>query len=131
VERFLKYHLPVILYGALIIIISSIPGLNKSRIVVLGYDKVIHFFEYAIFAYLLFRSCVRIRFISGSNARYVPYLSLLFLAAFAVFDELFQARVPGRESDILDIAFDILGGLLVISILFFRRKDYHKRGNNK
>jgi VanZ family protein len=130
-ERFLKYHLPVILYGALIIIISSIPGLNKSRIAVLGYDKIIHFLEYAIFAFLLFRSFIRIRFISGGNARYVPYLSFLFLALFAVLDELFQAGVPGRESDILDIAFDILGGLLVISILHFRRRNYHKRGDNK
>jgi VanZ family protein len=120
VKKFLIYHLPVILYAALVIYISSIPNLNRPDIEILKYDKIIHFIEYAIFAILVFRSFSHI--FSRQRLRLVVYSSLLFLVVFAFIDEFFQSHIPGRDSDIFDVLFDVLGGFLLIIILYIRQK---------
>jgi len=119
-KRFLIYHLPAILYAALIIYVSSIKNLSPPDISLFKYDKLIHFLEYAIFAFLVFRSFRNL--MPPERFKYVAYLSVLFLVVFAVFDEYFQSKIPGRQSDILDVISDILGGFLLILILHFRHK---------
>lgn len=119
-KRFLIYHLPAILYGGLIIYVSSIPNLNRPDFSLFKYDKLIHFLEYAIFAFLICRSFFQL--IPHRKYKYVTYLSLLFLTLFALFDEFFQSRIPGRESDILDVFSDILGGFLLVVILHIRHR---------
>ena len=53
---FFRYHLPLILYGGLILFVSSIPNLHPPRVSWLPFDKVAHFLEYAVFAFLAYRS---------------------------------------------------------------------------
>jgi VanZ family protein len=118
---FIKYHLPAILYGLLIIIISSIPYLGKPEFGLLKFDKVIHFIEYAVFAVLIFRSFSNISFLP--SRRYVLWLSLFFLALFALFDEYYQSYIPGRNPDIIDLVFDICGATLIIILLYIKRKN--------
>jgi len=118
--RFLKYHLPLILYAGLILAVSSIPNLHPPRLRWLPSDKVAHFCEYAILALLAFRS------FSNIGAR-TPILraalvSGLFLSLFALLDETYQKMIPGRHFDLMDYAVDLLGGLLVLLILSFRRQ---------
>jgi VanZ family protein len=117
-KRFVRYHLPAILYAALIICLSSIPDLGKPQLAVLSIDKLLHFGEYAIFAILIFRSFSNVS--SRLGSRYVIYLSLLFIALFALFDELYQGYVPGRDPDVLDLLFDILGAALIIALMYIR-----------
>jgi VanZ family protein len=114
-RKFLIYHLPTILYAALIIYVSSIPNLRPPNISLFKYDKLIHFLEYAVFAFLIYRSFRHLA--SPQKLKYVPYFSVLFLAIFALIDESFQSRIPGRHSDIFDAVSDILGGILLILIL--------------
>ncbi len=120
---FIKYHLPAILYAALIIVVSSTPNLTPPSVGIVGLDKLAHFFEYAILAVLVFRS------ISHLSTRMRPglvfLLSMLFVAIFALFDETFQAYIPGRHSDVYDIVFDLLGSLLILGYLWYRNRRRH------
>ena len=84
-------------------------------------DKVAHFIEYALFAFLAFRSVSHLN--SSMKELTVTLLSLGFLIAFAAFDEYYQQFVPGREPDAVDIVSDIAGALLVLAILWFRQRS--------
>jgi VanZ family protein len=117
---FLKYHLPAILYAAAILAVSCIPNLKTPEIRFLTKDKVAHSLEYAIFAFLAFRSFAHLSGCKRSGT--VTLLTLLLLAGFAVVDELLQGFIPGRHSDILDYAADLAGGSLVAIILWLIRR---------
>ncbi len=119
-KKFLLYHLPAISYAGLIIALSSIPNLNQNRSFLFGYDKLIHFAEYAIFAILIFRSFSHISIKIQFKA--TIYLSFAFIAIFALFDELYQSRIPGRETDLYDILSDILGAALIVIVMAVRRR---------
>ena len=55
IRTLLVYHLPVLLYAGGIIAVSSIRNLPSPQIEGLAMDKVAHFVEYALFAFLAFR----------------------------------------------------------------------------
>ncbi len=117
---FLKYHLPAILYAVLILSVSSIPSLKTPQIRFIAADKVAHFIEYAIFAFLIFRSLVHIPALLRKNLA-VP-TAVLFVAAFAYMDELYQRHIPGRHSDMTDYAADLAGALLILGLTWLRHR---------
>ena len=117
-------HLPTLLYATLIIFLSSIPGDEQPQLEILKFDKVIHLAEYAIFAWLVYRSLLQL--LSADRKRLASILSFLFIVAFAFFDETFQGSVPGRVSDIFDSLADILGGTIIIVFLYFYRGRHEK-----
>ncbi|PKK84737.1 MAG: hypothetical protein CVT49_00870 [candidate division Zixibacteria bacterium HGW-Zixibacteria-1] len=120
IKYFAKYHLPAILYGTLIIIISSIHGLGLPPVKIIALDKLIHFIEYAIFAVLIFRSFSNLS--PNLQGRFTVFLSMFFITLFAVFDEIYQSYIPGRHSDPFDFLFDVLGASFIIIYLFLRKK---------
>lgn len=110
------YHLPAIIYATAIILMSSIPRLSAPEFKFLFFDKLAHFVEYAVFAFLTFRSFSHI---SHKVTRgWAFLLSALFLSLFALLDELHQYFVPGRYSDVYDLIGDILGALVVLVYLW-------------
>lgn len=116
---FLVYHLPTILYAGLVVALSSIPYLKSPSLKFFTFDKVAHFLEYSVFAFLTFRSFSHL---SGRiNANRAFLLSILFLSLFALVDEFHQSFVPGRHADVADLLTDLLGAFLVISFLWLRR----------
>ncbi len=118
VKWFLVYHLPAIAYATAIILMSSIPNLKVPEFRFLLFDKLAHFVEYAVFAFLTFRSFSHI---SQKITRGRAFLlSALFLSLFALLDELHQYFVPGRYSDVYDLIGDILGALVVLAYLWMR-----------
>lgn len=124
-RRFLLYHLPALLYAGGIIFVSSLRNLRPPDIDIPQLDKVIHFSEYAIFALLIFRSFYH----SGRepNLRRSLFLSALFVSFFALLDETYQHFVPGRHSDWRDFAVDILGAVIVLSLLgLYRNRKKRK-----
>lgn len=122
--NFVKFHLPAIAYAGLIILLSSIPDLGTKHNFLHGYDKLIHFCEYAIFAVLIYRS---ISHISKKIGFYLALgLSLLFILMFAAFDELYQGHIPGRDSNLYDALFDFLGAVLIVLILALRHRRTSK-----
>lgn len=123
-NRFLKYHLPAILYGLLVIILSSVAHFHTPSLRFIGVDKVIHFLEYAIFAVLVFRSFSHIS--ERLSDRSVFLLSLLFLSLFAALDETYQKFIPGRQPDLTDAISDISGSILILILLWFWRSKRRK-----
>jgi VanZ family protein len=117
--RFFKYHLPLILYSAMIIGLSSLPWLRTPKIKHFSIDKVAHFIEYAILAATTFWSFSHIQRLTRRKAL---LWSLLFVVAFAMLDETFQKIVPNRDSSIYDLMADISGAVLVIFFLWIRQR---------
>ncbi|MCQ9208844.1 MAG: VanZ family protein [Omnitrophica bacterium] len=107
--HFSRFWLPVYLYAALIFIYSSLSspvGIPK----ILYADKLLHFIEYAILAYLLARAA---KHSSSSRLRadfriFAVYIAVLY----GLSDEFHQYFVPGREPEILDLLADGLGAFL-------------------
>ena len=116
--EFLRYHAPVAGYGALIVILSSIPQTAMPPLPFEGVDVVIHFLEYAVFALLISRSFSRApRLQVGALA---PLAALLFVTLFSAGDEYHQKFVSGRNSSFFDFFADLVGAGCVI-LLYHRR----------
>jgi VanZ family protein len=118
-QRWLLYHGPAILYAGLIVTASSIPDLQGPDLHVVPFDKVAHFFEYAIFCFLVFRSISITRL--GTRSNQTVLITFLLLAVFSALDEIHQKFVPGRSCDIADFAFDLAGGLLILVYMWLRK----------
>ena len=119
-KAFLYYHMPVILYAALILTVSSTPHLRTPEIRFLAADKVVHFIEYALFALLVYRSMLHLR--PGLSAHKALWFSGLLLLVFAVLDEWVQKYTPGRHAEFLDYVADVVGGSAVLALLWWRRR---------
>lgn len=119
-HRFVIYHLPVILYAGAVITLSSIPYLSRPPIRILAADKIAHFIEYGIFAWLVFRSFLNIGPDHRANRAFV--FSFLFILVFALFDEYYQRFIPGRHFDLYDLLTDAGGALLVLILVWLREK---------
>ncbi|MEE8576992.1 MAG: VanZ family protein [candidate division Zixibacteria bacterium] len=118
IARFAIYHLPVILYGAAIIAVSSVPNLRSPELRLISLDKLAHFLEYALFAFITFRSFSNLKRKLPLDSAYL--LTVFFVSLFAVLDEYYQSYVPGRQSDPADLLVDILGAILVASFFWLR-----------
>jgi VanZ family protein len=94
---------------ALIFVISSfeleVPGIRHFPL----RDKGIHFLEYAVLGWLC----------AAASSRTWPSASAWRTVAFAVFisalwglsDEIHQAFVPGRSSEVADVIADLFGSM--------------------
>ncbi len=120
VRTFLVYHLPVVLFAAAILTVSSLTGLQTPDVKVVALDKLAHLLEYAIFSFLTYRSFCRweLRLVS----KHAFGFSALFLSLFAAFDEIFQRFIPGRSSEVWDVLADLLGALLVLVLMEMHRR---------
>jgi VanZ family protein len=109
-----KYFIPVAVWAALMMIVSSIPNLGAPPINFTYVDKVEHFIEYGILGFFLALAFIKTR------PRPVLLVALLICAAYGIFDELHQLFIPGRFCDPFDAAADILGsaaGIYIYSLL--------------
>ena len=122
----LFYHLPALVYAALIIGISSIPKLRTPELGFIATDKLLHFVEYGVFAFLFYRSFSRLQRLR--SGRLVALLTVMFLALFAAGDEYHQRFVRGRVMDEFDFVADIAGGALVT--LWLSRRSRSRPGNS-
>jgi VanZ family protein len=106
--RALSVWLPVVVWAAVIFILSSIPSLGTGLGV---WDTVLrkagHMTEFAILGALLFRAL----------GRELPAFAVG--VAYAVTDELHQHFVEGRHASPFDVTLDAIG--VAIGILLFRR----------
>jgi len=119
-RRFLYYHLPMILCGGAIIAVSSVPNLRAPQVRDIAFDKLAHFLEYALFAYLTFQSFTNWPRMIRSGRGWL--FAALFLTAFAVFDEVYQHLIPGRFASVYDVLADLSGALLVLAFFEVRRR---------
>ena len=96
-----------IIFAALIIIVSSIPGSYLPRQEVFSWDKLFHFVEYFIFTLLIASA-----YIYSPNRRHrmkwIAY-TLKIGIIFPLSDEFYQSFIPGRTSSWLDVIADLSG----------------------
>ena len=118
VAKFLKYQFPVIFWGLLIAVVSSIPKISQPIPSIPYADKAAHFLEYAIFAYLMCRAL----FYSSRphHLSRAVIISIVFCAVFAAGDELHQLFIPGRSKSLTDFIADSLGILSALALFNFR-----------
>jgi VanZ family protein len=116
--RLAKYHFPVLLYAALILYLSSLPSVKVPVKLPLGVDKLAHLVEYALFAWMVFRSFHDL--IGAYSTRLVVVIGSAFIMIFAILDEMFQGTIPGRHQDPVDLAMDFVGGVVVLVVLGLR-----------
>lgn len=120
-----KYHLPLVIYAAAILVVSSIPGLKLPRVEGWSIDKVAHLVEYAGLAILTYRSCLRWR---RWRVPEVPlWITLLVATGWGCLDEWLQSHVPGRFSTWRDIVADAAGATLVVVIVWLTRRQRSAR----
>ncbi len=119
IYRVALYHLPFLAYATLILYLSSLSSLRQPIELPFGTDKVVHLVEYAIFAFLVFRSFTDL--LAGRSVKLAVILSSVFILSFAVLDEVFQGTIPGRHRDPFDLAADFIGGVIILVLLGLRR----------
>lgn len=103
----LKQWLPFIIWVALVFAVSSIPHLAVPALGMPHWsDKVAHFIEYAVLAFLFYRGEGGERWRMG-----IPAWLLVIVATLAIasVDEYHQRYIPGRDSNILDWTADAVG----------------------
>jgi len=103
----IRRWLPLIVWIVMIFGLSSIPGLSSDDLrLPTGFDKIVHFIEYAIFAMLYYRGLsyggVRIRWS-------IVIIVILSGIAFAALDEMYQSYIPRRDSSLYDLVMDSAG----------------------
>jgi VanZ family protein len=111
--------LPPLLWAGAMFVATSLPGSMLPRQIG-PYDKVGHFFMYAVLAALLTLAASRRRVV----ARLVV-LTVLAVSAYGAADEWHQQFIPGRSMEFRDWVADSLGGVtgvLVGSLFILRSK---------
>lgn len=124
IKRF-PYRYLALFYALLIFGVSAIPSLSAPPLGIVLEDKIVHFFEFGVFSFLLFLAL----FNSGSEfaKRHVFFLSSTIGIVYALSDELHQKFVPGRTCEFLDFVADCLGIALVqIGIWLYLKKRNRK-----
>ena len=114
--KFLKFWFPVFLYSGIIFYASSLPDL-KPPLKITNIDKAFHVLEYLPFGFLLARAFIQ-QWPAVKIWQVVTICSLLY----GISDEYHQSFVPGRESSVIDVVADTIGGFLGVWIYLFRQK---------
>ena len=108
-SRFLTVGLPLYLWAVAMLTVSSIPGQKLPEIGLWQWDKLAHVFEFAVFAFLLYRYLY-------SAGRFpairIWWLCLTIGTVYGAADELHQFLVPMRTCTWQDHAADSLGVVL-------------------
>lgn len=102
----LAYWLPVVLFVALIFMVSSKPRL-KPPVTFRYADKVLHMCEYGALGLLVSRAMRATA--PGSPFGTRAALAIAGGIAVGACDEWFQSFVPGRESSVYDLMADAAG----------------------
>ena len=118
-KPFLFYCLPILFYLALILGLSSMSSLPFRFCPGLHLDKLLHFAEYTILAFLVARAFGAMPRLERGWSIWI--LSSLVVLAVGCADECYQSIVPNRSSERLDLLADGLGGMVGSGLyLFFR-----------
>jgi VanZ family protein len=102
------YIFPACTYACVIFYLSSLSSFPEEMPSFWGLDKIIHFIEYYIFGYLIFRC-----FAGWENSTFPQRRAIMLTIGVGVFyawtDEWHQSFVPGRDSSFWDAFFDAFG----------------------
>ncbi len=107
--------LPWLLYSALIYIVSSHPLDRLPKFTILGWDKLIHMAEFAVYSFL---TGIALKALETDKSRFnLLFTALIITLLYGASDEIHQLFVPGRSCSIFDFIADSIGG--IIGLIFF------------
>lgn len=112
-----SYRNLLIVYGIIILSVSSIPGHSIPRFVLLSWDKLLHIIEYSFLGFLSVSS------FNDKSKNQIIIISIVCLC-FAILDEIWQSFIPGRFSSGLDVIADGIG--IIIGSIFALRYNSNK-----
>jgi VanZ family protein len=126
ISEFFLYNLPPFIYAALVFYLSSLPSWKIKAVSSIP-DYILHFTEYAVFAWLSIRFAKNIT--KGTITGKTFTMTIIILALFAFSDEWHQSFVPGRFASVLDFVVDLAGILAGVGIyvLFLRYRMIERR----
>lgn len=109
----LNIHLPWVLVIFLISIQSHISGDHMGSAMVYS-DKIVHFAIFGLLAWLLARAVFKEenRFLHHNYF----WVILIFIAIFAIIDEIHQFFIPGRYFELMDWLADVSGACMFLFI---------------
>ena len=120
-DKFLTITLPLFLWAAIIMVLTSIPGEKMPEIGLWNWDKLAHWAVYFVLAFLLFRYLLLVRAFTIENAW---KLGILIGVIYAGIDELHQIPIRNRLGTWQDFVADSLGiGIgICVAVWYFRWK---------
>jgi len=119
-RTWLRAWLPAVAYMALIWALSSISQPPSTGGVPFK-DKGAHAIEYGGLAVLSARGMAA-TFVPGAGLRLAVY-NITFGSFWGLTDEIHQAYVPGRSSEVADVGADVVGAVLgTAAYLLWRRR---------
>ena len=121
VKRIIGYTLmswiPAILWMAIIIVPSSMPGwffepiqrsLGYKDLSLIFSDPMAHFMEYVVLGVLLYNA-LRDTTFQRRSLDWLLFMVLLVGMVFAIFDEAHQFLIPQRGFQVMDLLVDFMG----------------------
>lgn len=126
-KLFVRCQLPLILYALLIFLLSSISQIEVPYLGFDWWDKVIHFVEYLVFGWLVFRAMSTQPI--ALSGKWLYTTSILVSVLFAASDEYHQSFVPGRSADWFDLLADTLGTFVAVFGMAALVR-FHRNGNS-
>jgi len=118
----IKYNRYAIFWAIVILILTLTPGNampSTESINIPNSDKIVHFFIFGVFAYLLMRG-----FTQNSESEFFQKNSVLIsfsiAAFFGILTEILQTIIPGRGFDLLDIVANTSGIALGLSVFYLK-----------
>jgi len=112
-DNFVRYQLPLLLWGILIAISSSIPSAAFPQVSSWWIPKIVHVIYFFFFCFFVYRALkhqtvVRLSF----NA--CLFLSLGITLLYAILDESHQILTAGRHPSLTDVLIDTVSASLFV-----------------
>jgi VanZ family protein len=112
-DNFIRYQLPLLLWGLLIAISSSIPGAAFPQVSHWWIPKIVHVIYFFFFCFFVYRALKHQNFVRLSvNACLV--LSLGVTLIYALLDESHQILTAGRHPSMTDVLIDTVSASLFV-----------------
>lgn len=99
--------LPPLVWAAVILILTSIPGSLIPASPFRNFDKIVHLTIYGVLGWLTVRAWAQ-----GSRATASVLVVLALVSCFGAIDEWHQQFIPQRSMDLLDWAADTTGAAI-------------------
>jgi VanZ family protein len=103
--------LPPLLWAALILILTSIPGSHLPVLPFRNFDKIVHLTIYGVLGWLTARAWA-----NGSRISAVALAAIALISCFGALDEWHQQFIPRRSTDLLDWTADTTGAAIGVML---------------
>ena len=114
--HFLRFWLPVILWGTVVFMFSTLPMRPTNIFYWQDFiiKKTAHMVEYFILTTLNYRAFIN----TGFSKKQAAMIALTFSVFYGFTDEFHQRFTPGREPKLRDVGFDTIGAGFAIYFIW-------------